>query len=275
MTYRISRRRLIASATASLTVAGRAAAGQYDPRSTAEGQIKLGATLDGTPAWWIYTGLIYAVRPNMRPVAILGIAGCESQWAEKRPDGSYVVSGVTASFFRDPATGAFLDGFVNPLTGKRVSAKANVLSGGGAIYPADGSSARAYGHIKDAVVAPGGFAPSDPNKPLGAVRWDILGDSIMLMTDRAWNVPVEPQLEAQTQMADRNDFFRQGLGRLPARYSATTIVPWMGWLEMGDIPGHLVWHTSGEKVFSPGRVPADYRARAGAVMDQLTSRPDF
>jgi hypothetical protein len=119
----------------------------------------------------VYSGVIYAVRPKLHPVAILAIAGCGAHWAHRRTDGSYIMTGATVRLFRDVSTGAFLDSFDNPFTGKRNKAAPNVLSGGGAVFPADGSSARAFGPIKDAVIAPHGFGASDPDTPLGGMRW--------------------------------------------------------------------------------------------------------
>jgi hypothetical protein len=272
----ISRRDIIAS---SAMLAGSAATAEVgtarrrDPRSTAEGQIKLGAMLDGSPAFWTYSGVVYAVRPNLHPLPILTLAGGQASWAERRADGSYIVRGAILTFFRDPSTGAFLDTFDNPLTGKRNVPAVNKLSGGGLLYPADGASARLEGQIQSGVVAPGGFKATDPGAALGSVRWSVAGDSVMLMTDRSWNVAVQPQLEAQTQFGDRDAFFDPRRPKMTARFSATTIAPWMRWMEMGDAPGHLVWHSSGEKVFDLRDLPADYRARAGADLGLLATRP--
>jgi hypothetical protein len=275
----MSRRDLIASGVlaAGLGAAGAAVGAPPpmidDPRSTAEGQIKLGATLDGSPAFWVYSGVIYAVRPGLRPLPILTLAGGQSSWAERQPNGDYVVRGAILTFFRDPDSNAFLDTFDNPLTGKRNAVKANTLSGGGLIYPADGSSARLDGAVKAGVVAPKGFKAADPHQALGAVRWSEIGSSVMLMTDRAWNVAVQPQLEAQTQFGDRDAFFDPRVRKIKASFSATTIAPWMAWMEMGDALGHLVWHSSGEKVFTVDDMPADYRRRAGSRLDLLATRP--
>lgn len=277
MSIEMSRRGLIASSviTAAGATASASAAPVYDPRATAEGQVKLAATLDGSPAFWVYTGVIYAVRPKARPLAILALSGCQSNWAHRRKDGSFVVGGAIVTFFRDPVTGRFIDSFDNPFTSARNAVKPNILSGGGVLYPADGSSARAFGQIKNAVIAPGGFGKSDPDRLLGAVRWNILGGKVMLMTDRSWNVPIEPQLEAQTQIAGAADFFNPAITKLPASFSATTIMPWMTWLEMADLPGHLAWHSSGEKIFSTAAIPADYKSRAGTLMETLISPPVF
>jgi hypothetical protein len=278
MTGSLSRRSLVIAGAAGAAALGRTpaqAAGNadHDPRLTAEGQVKMGATLDDTPAFWVYSGVVYAVRPEQKPLPILALSGCEAHWPKAQPDGSFRVAGATISFFRDVESGAFLDTFDNPITGKRNVVKPNVLTGGAAVFPADGSSVRAEGQIKSAVIAPGGFRRADPRQALGGVRWSVIGPTVMLMTDHSWNVPVQPQLEAQTQTADRAAFFDPAVRRMPARYTATTIIPWMTWMDMAGAPGHLVWHSSGEKGFSLDLAPADYRARAGSFMDLLSTRP--
>jgi hypothetical protein len=143
MSQQLSRRGLLAAGALG-AVAGQAFAGESqsidDPRQTAEGQVKLEATLDGSPAFWTYSGVVYAVQPAKRPLPILALAGGQSNWATRRVDGSYRIGGALLTFFRDPQTGAFLETFDNPITGKRNPVKPNRISGGGVIYPEDRSN---------------------------------------------------------------------------------------------------------------------------------------
>jgi hypothetical protein len=245
-----------------------------DPRASAVGQVKLTATLDGSPSFWAYSGLIYAVRPGVRPLAILAVSGCQAQWAERQPDASHRMVAKLLTFFRDPATGAFLEQFDNPFTGQRNPVQANVFSGGGyAVFPADGSAMRMGGQINASQSAPQGFAAADPGRGIGRVQWSLTDDSVVLDTDHAFEVRVQPQLEAQTRTADRKAFFDPRVMRLRARFSATTISPWLAWMDMQATDGHLVWHTAGDKRFDVGALPADYRGRAGAALENLASRP--
>ena len=41
-------------------------------------------------------------------------------------------------------------------------------------------------------------------------------------------------------------------------------MPWQEWMEMGDRPGHLLWHAAGAKLNSIAELPDDYRKRAEA-----------
>jgi hypothetical protein len=275
LSTKLSRRTLLLAAGASgIALPTLADSVSQDPRLSAEGQIRLSASLDGSPAFWIYSGTVYAVQPGLHPRELVRLSGCQSSWAERLEDGSYRVSGATLTFFRDCRSGTILDYFDNPITGRRNKVVANFLSGGALRYPADGTSARAeFRPATGSVIAPNGFGAADLQKPLGLVRWQVMEQSVLLFTDRSWNVAVQPQLEAQTQSGDRADFFDPALRRMTARYSGTSIMPWMTWLEMADIPGHLTWHSSGEKSFSLDGLEADYRAHAGDRLDRLASRP--
>jgi hypothetical protein len=251
-----------------------ARAASDDPRRSATGQIKMGAALDGSPAFWLYSGLIYAVQPGRHPTAILAATRCQSSWVAPQADGSALLSGATLTYFQDLQTGKILDAFDNPLSGRRNSVTANFLSGASLLYPADGTSARAMlMPVNGGVIAPGGYNDPDKQKPIGLVRWELSPDTVTLLTDSSWPVPVQPQLETRTQSCARSDFFDPAIKRMLARYAGTTIIPWMQWMEMGATPGHLVWHTSGEKYFSLDALDADYRARAGALLDKFEQNP--
>jgi hypothetical protein len=264
---------LVGTAALAAAVPTAGAAAVVDPRSSAEGQIAMEACRDGHPAVWTYAGFIYAVRPGERPRAILGLAGGTTSWASRETNGDWRLRGATMSFFRDPDSGAFLDAFANPFTGRTTEVRSNILSGGGMRFPADGSAARFIGRSRAGETTPGGFNVADPGRPLGRVDWTQTADTVMLLTDHAFEVPVQPQLEARTIFADRSAFLDRRVRRLPARMTTSTITPWLRFMNMADAPGHLVWHCSGEKLFDAANLPADYRARAGSMLDTLVTPP--
>ena len=242
-----------------------------DPRTSAEGQVRMRAALDGGPAFWPYQGTVYAIRPGERPLPILAMSGCQSEWVRRLDDGSYRTSGMLLNFFRDLDSGAFLDAWRNPFTGRTNTVAPNRFGGGSAIYPADGGPLRLEGPLAASESATKGIAGS--TSPLNRIAWSVTVAHVTLRVDHAFDVPVQPQIEAQTLVADREAFFDAGATRVPATYAASTVIPWMRWMEMADAPGHLVWHTFGEKVFSIDELPADYRAKAGALLDPFTTRP--
>jgi hypothetical protein len=267
----ITRRGVIAVGAAVASVPALAVAA--DLAGSADGQIKMEACLDGHLAIWSYSGFIYAVLPGERPRAIFGISGASANWATRQGDGGWRMTGATVSFFRDPESGAFLDWFANPFTGRTVDVRANVLSGGAMSYPADGGSPRFIGQSRAGETTPGGFNHADPGRPLGRVAWTRTAQSVMLTTDHAFEVPVQPQLEARTIFADARVFDDRRQKRMPARFVTSTIVPWLRFMDMAGTPGHLVWHCAGEKLFDVADLPADYRARAGGMLNILVTSP--
>jgi hypothetical protein len=60
-----------------------------------------------------------------------------------------------------------------------------------------------------------------------------------------------------------------------ATFSSTFLVPWSGWMEMGDIPGHLLWHSTGRKLRSLDDLPSRYRARAEELAPGVLARDPF
>ena len=52
------------------------------------------------------------------------------------------------------------------------------------------------------------------------------------------------------------------LDSVPVVFGSTVHMPWFKWLDMGDRPGHLVWHAGGAKLKSIDELPVEYRRRA-------------
>jgi len=119
-----------------------------DPRASADGQVKLTATLDGSPAFWVYSGILYGVLPREKPAPILAISGCQANWTQRRGDGSYVMAAALLSYFLDVETRDVLDEFDNPLTKRRNPVRPNFFPAARhAVFPADGSALRVAGPL--------------------------------------------------------------------------------------------------------------------------------
>ena len=61
-----------------------------------------------------------------------------------------------------------------------------------------------------------------------------------------------------------DDFTDPEVLRIPGVFSSTVTMPWLEWMEMGERPGHLLWHAAGAKLDSLDALPVDYRKRAEA-----------
>jgi len=220
------------------------------------------STQPGDVHWW-YTGRIYAQVGNEQPRHLFNLEGTEIYWLRELPDGSFSASSRTLTFFRDRDTGEMLREYENPFTGKRVAVQANRLGGpDGAIYSADG-----WRYV--------GMMPADqPPKPW-QVEWHRSGDTVWMTSSRFSDILPQPWLEAMTVFAPLDDFLDPDVHSLPTRFSSTYLSPWQRWLDMGEQPGHLVWHSSGRKLASVDEIPDEYRRRAEAEFGGvLTAAPE-
>jgi len=220
------------------------------------------STVPGDVPWW-YTGRIYAQVGNEQPVHLFNLEGTEIYWVRPLDDGSFSVSARTLTFFRDPDTGQMLREFRNPFTDRVVKVDANRLGGkDGAMYSAQG-----WRYVE--------MMPADqPARPF-QIEWHRSGDLVWMTSSRFSDILPQPWLEAMTVFAPLDEFSDLNVPRLPTHFNSTYLSPWTRWLDMGDRPGHLVWHSSGRKLSSIDEIPEEYRRRADAEYDGLlTAAPD-
>jgi len=270
---------LAAGASASLgalgtetAVGGASAANQpaADPRQSNAGILKLMASLGPKPSPWWFAGLLYAQQGESKPRPFVRCEGCEEYMTVRQPDGSYLMHGRTLTFFRDVDTLDWIDEFNNPLTGKRSEVKPNILKSdgpGGFVYPADGSA----GYFSGAMGNMGQLAykkPTDaaaeakPAPPKGELSWHVVADQVLATTNRAIDTPAQPWVETSTMFTSRAAFFDPEVLSTPANGVSTYLSPWLRWMEMEGVPGHLVWHASSVKLRSLDELPDGYRKRA-------------
>jgi hypothetical protein len=48
-------------------------------------------------------------------------------------------------------------------------------------------------------------------------------------------------------------------------FVSTYLAPWLGWMNMKHVPGHMVWHAAGRKLSNLTELPAAYRKRANGI----------
>lgn len=211
--------------------------------------------------WW-YVGRIYAQVGNSTPELAVNFEGTEIYYPRHLADGSISVSSRTLTFFRDKDSGAMLRSFENPWTGKTVAVTPNVLGGpDGGLYTTEGLTIH---HL-------GSTSPPIPWR----IEWSQSGDLVWLISSRGLEQLPQPWLETMTMFGRAEDFFDPKVPSVAAHFSSTYLSPWLGWMDMGDRPGHLVWHASGRKLRSVEEVPAEYRARVEAEHPgKLTAHPD-
>jgi hypothetical protein len=228
--------------------------------------VRMQGSLDEEDVPWWFTGVIFAVAgEGSTPVPLLRFEGMEIYWFQHRPDG-YFLGGNTVTFFRDFTTNEYLGEFKNPWTGGTDTVKPAVQGGGlGFKYTERGIWPARYSG-EDLGPAPAG--------PLW-VQWHTLGDYVWLQHQTVYPPGVPPMHgQRQSMFVPRREFMRHSSRRLPAAFTSVVFQGWPRWMNMGDRPGHVVWHASGVKIASVAQLPPEYRERAEREYpDRMTARP--
>ena len=72
----------------------------------------------------------------------------------------------------------------------------------------------------------------------------------------------------------RREFARSSNKRLPAAFASVVFQGWPRWMNMGDLPGQVVWHATGVKIASGAQLPLENRERIEREYpQQMTARP--
>jgi len=234
------------------------------PRANLEGMLRMSASLEEEDVPWWFDGTIFGIVGEAAPLPLVRFEGWEVYWVRPVENDAYELTGHTVTFFYDVETGAMLDTFENPYTGATNEVQASVQGGGagfGFNYSVDG-------------VRPTRFLDKMPEKPL-LLQWSSVRDVIWMHAETAYppGLP-QPRKQRQTMFASLDDFRNPAVANLPATFSATVFENWPRWMDMGDKPGHVIWHASGAKIASLDDLPDEFRARLERDhADRMTAAP--
>ena len=250
---------LLASAEGALPVIEGAgvAPGNVDlgsPEASLSGFIRMMASLTEDDVPWWYNGTVYAViGEEENPQALFTYSGMELYLVSHLDDGTFELTGNTVTFFRS-LNGGWLHEFTNPFTGATNEVGAAVQGGG----PGRGFNLSVNG------VRPTKLKDKIPDAPLKK-WWSVAANHVWMNNETVYPPGLSaPRAQSQTMFVGADKFSDPELARLPAVFSSTVTMPWLDWMEMGDRPGHLLWHAAGAKLGSIAELPEDYRKRAEA-----------
>jgi len=221
------------------------------PQENLEGMLRMQASLREEDVPWWFDGTIYGIVGEDAPEPLVRFEGWEIYWVRPLDDATYELTGHTVTFFYDLVTGRMLDSFDNPYTGKRNTVQASV-QGGGAGY--------GFNYSRDGV-RPTRFLDKMPDQPL-ILRWSMVRDTIWMHSETAYPPGMkQPRKQRQTMFARREDFTDREQLNIPASFSSTVFENWPKWMDMGDRPGHVIWHAAGAKIGSMDDLPTEFRSR--------------
>jgi hypothetical protein len=267
------RRDVFALAAGMSALAGAAAAAKparllYDlasPQDQLTAMVKVRGSLvaEDVPQW--YFGTIYGVVPGKAPIPMIDLEGSEIGYYIKQPDGSYHAHAKTVSYFRDVKTRAYIESFTNPITGKVNTIRPNTIEGG-----------------KYYIYAVNGFMRSDEkDAKMGStpkigeyLKWTESGDWAWLNTQRPYP-PGAPFGEAQSTLFPLAELHDPNLSRVKTTFGHPTYFsPWLPWMEMKDVPGHVVWAVNAKKMASVKDYPREFLAKVEKDFpDRLSAKP--
>ncbi|UCG73261.1 MAG: DUF1838 family protein [Chromatiales bacterium] len=214
--------------------------------------------------WW-YDGTIFGIVGEQQPRPLVKFEGMELYWVRHLDDGEYELIGNTVTFFRDVETGKMIDTFENPYTGKNNTVTPAVQGGG----PGRGFNYSVRG------IRPTPFMEQMPEWPL-VLDWSFARDMVWLHNQTQYPPGMPPpRAQRQTMFVPLAQFSDRKIKNLPTVFSSTVFMPWLKWMDMGNLPGHVIWHASGAKLESMDQLPTEYRRRAEMEFPQyMTANPE-
>ncbi len=227
--------------------------------------LRVSASLDPEDCPWYYNGTIFGIVGEEAPRPLYTFRGMEIYQTRKIHDGSYFFTGGTVSFITDLESGDWLYKFQNPYTGKTNDVPAAVQGH---------NPERGFNYTVNGV-EPNWAADRIPDKPL-KLWWTAAGDYVWLHNETVYPPGMPPpRKQRQTNFSRRDHFTDPSVRKVPATFTSTFFSPWPRWMEMGDRPGHTIWHASGAKLNSVEDLPPDYYARIKAEHPRrMTAIPD-
>jgi hypothetical protein len=269
-------RRLVltgAAAMAGSAVSSPARAGgprRFDPSSPADQALafrKLAYSSDGETGFWWLRGRRYGlVDGDLTPFWDMHVGS----WFRTRDlaSGDFEATTISVSVYTDCASGAVLEDFVNPYTGKTIR----------------------IGHFPPtpakAVYGPAGRRPTPGAAPAGLAAkaaigptW-VQGDSVYvtadvilagaLVSDPAGRVRVN---DLTTYVGAVRDVTDPAVAMAPATQMFNDDNTWPAWLEMGERPGTFFSRAQGRKVFRYEDMPSVWRGVMARLHPSIARDP--
>lgn len=216
--------------------------------------VKATSSLKEEKVIWRTRGVILAYIPGKTPVPILRFKGCEQQWTRPTGDASFIRFGSNINFLCDPETDQILDTYKNPLTGKTNTVKHYVNR-----VP-EGQTISEKGVILNVIqqAYPDFYTSSKFEMDIAVVE-----DVMAFRGDTEWppDLRAPPSGSVQTFFASVSAVLDPKTTSVPSHFAGHVLMPWYPWMEMGDHPGHMLWHATAYKVSSYDAIPADYMAK--------------
>ena len=220
--------------------------------------MRMMASLQEACVPWYYTGRIYAVQPGLPPTHFYNFEGSEIYWVKPLAPGRWSLAISTLTFYPDRLSGEYLERFTNPITGKTLEVKPNVMRtrpGQGAVYG------------EKTLTAMGATMP---------ITLEIHRDpeAVWLITSRGSDRGPQPLMEVSSMVCPTAEIDEAHRPVARVTMSSASLSRWPKWLEMDEVPGHLMWYAAGRKFKSVAELPARYRNRVDTQKSRHFENPE-
>jgi hypothetical protein len=234
---------------------------------------RIRARSDGQPVLWWWQGEVLGKRPGEIAKRLLRINGIGFNRLSRLPDGLWESKMSEAGYYIDADSGAFLDSWTNPYTGRVVTPPANRL------------------RLRYLIEDSGLIRPSFPGAPFdGHVGAPVMvGDTVWSSERLAAQFPApatptvpgapkglagEP-MEVTHFCASVADVNNPLLSLVPATMSHTTMWSFYPWMGMDADAGYVLSEIIGRKIAGPADIPAALRERIERDHPGFLANPDI
>ncbi len=220
-----------------------------DPADNLYGLLKLMGDLSGARTFYYQPGRIYSSRVGELIRPILDYTGLTVREIRRQDNGDYVSRYRGWMLMQDLATGAVLDEWVNPISGRKQKVEHFVSE---------------IGHQR--------FTPQGFERPKGfkgeftwfdrpfVLPWEIMGDDVWapyeqfsLYTDSNGNQRYEGAIHTYhgslAALTDRSS------STAPSIMASQSESPWFPWMDLAGTEGHMILRSLGRKFNAASKIP--------------------
>ncbi|MCY3940407.1 MAG: DUF1838 family protein [Gammaproteobacteria bacterium] len=225
-----------------------------DPGTAMETWLRLKGDIAGSVTYEWAAGTAYGVPQDADGVALFSIESVTIRQFRHLAEDLYEERTIACRLYRDVDSRAFIDEFVNPLTGKRTELR----------LPCGPGQPVRYTPERVALLVDVPWESSILDRP---VTLELLraGDQVIIRR-RAFSAftpaggKVRRELAVDTFALPAASLADPGITSLSPAYSWDAVRDWSGFLDMGDLPGHMYWSVVGRKFHRAEELPTKFRA---------------
>ena len=225
-----------------------------DPGTSMETWLRLKGDIAGGVTYEWASGTAYGVPQDADGVALFSIESVTIRQFRQLEEDLYEERTISCRLYKDADSGAYIDEFVNPLTGKRTELR----------IPCGPGQPVRYSPERVALLVDVPWESSILDRP---VTLELLraGDQVIIRR-RAFSAftpaggKVRRELAVDTFALSAASLADTGITSLSPSYSWDAVRDWSGFLDMGDLPGHMYWSVIGRNFRRAEELPAEFRA---------------